>query len=198
MSQPLINILIRTSNRPALFARCIESVSGQTYKNIRIIVGHDRASSLDYIPKGLETIFIYADNSIPYYYDLYCNDLKQQVTNGWFFFLDDDDILANPLVLEELADQLKRPGAIICQFIRNGIPKPRDNYIKNKIIQEGKIGLPSMVLHHSFKHIGQLDGQKGGDYRYIKVVTDQVPTKFICLPLVATDRRSLGQMEANS
>jgi glycosyltransferase involved in cell wall biosynthesis len=198
MKQPLINILIRTSNRPALFDRCLKSIQDQTYKNVHIMIGYDRAASLDYIPKDAERHFLYADNSIPYFYDLYCNDLKEKVTDGWFLFLDDDDVLTSPTVLEELADQLKQPGAIICQFMRNGIAKPRDNYIRNKIIAEGKIGLPCLVLHYKYKHIGQLDGQKAGDYRYIKQVTEQVPTKFICLPLVTTDRRSFGKMEINT
>jgi glycosyltransferase involved in cell wall biosynthesis len=197
MSQPLINLIIRTSNRPALFARCLESIRSQTYKNVRVIVGLDRAGALSYIPKDVERVFVYADNSIPFFYDLYCNFLKWSVTDGWFFFLDDDDVLAGPTVLEQLAAHLTDPGAIICQFLRNGIPKPRDNYIRHKVVQEGKIGLPCLVLHHTFKHIGQLDGEKGGDYRYIKEVTDQVPTKFITLPLVTTDRRSMGKMEAN-
>lgn len=195
MPQPLINILIRTSNRPALFARCIESVRRQTYKNVHIMVGHDRASALDYIPNELQTVFVYADNTFVYFYDLYCNELKAKVADGWFLFLDDDDQLL-PGALSQFAAHLTEPGAIICQFIRNGIPKPRDNYIRHKIIQEGKIGLPCLVLHHSYKHIGQLDGHKGGDYRYIKEVTSKVPTKFIALPLVTTDRRSLGEMEA--
>lgn len=194
MNQPLINILIRTSNRPALFARCLRSIADQSYSNYRITVGFDRASALDYIPKGINHQFVYADNSTPYFYDLYCNDLKEKVTDGWFLFLDDDDQLL-PGALSQLAAHLTEPGAIICQFIRNGIPKPRDNYIRHKVIQEGKIGLPCLVLHHSYKQIGQLDGQKGGDYRYIKEVTSKVPTKFITLPLVTTDRRSFGEME---
>jgi hypothetical protein len=162
------------------------------------MVGHDRASALDYIPRGLQCVFVYSDNTFVYWYDLYCNELKKRVTDGWFFFLDDDDILTSPTVLEELADQLKIPGAIICQFLRNGVPKPRDNYIRNKVIVEGKIGLPCLVLHHKYKDIGQLDGQKAGDYRYIKEVASQVPTKFITLPLVSAGPRGFGKMESET
>lgn len=196
-ASPLINILIRTSYRPAQFARCLESISNQTYRNIRIVVGYDNIEALKYIEKQsfIYSKYIESDMSLPFYYDQYCNELKLLVEHGWFLFLDDDDIITSPTVLQELAVHLTDPGAIICQFIRNGIPKPRDNYIRHKVIQEGKIGLPCLVLHHSYKHIGQLDGQKGGDYRYIKEITDQVPTKFITLPLVTADRRSFGKME---
>jgi hypothetical protein len=117
------------------------------------------------------------------------------VVTGWFFFLDDDDQLANPTVLEQLASHLAEPGAIICQMLRNGIPKPADNYIRKKIVAEGKIGLPCLVLHSKHKALSGLDGHKAGDYRYIKDVTDQVPTKFICLPLVNAGTRGHGKME---
>src|SRR5690242_2433625 len=135
MSQPLINILIRTSNRPELFTRCLESVRQQTYKNYHIVVGYDRFTALDYIPEDLEKWSVSAhDESQPYYYDIYCNILKMTVKHGWFFFLDDDDTLATPTVLEELAAHLTEPGAIICQMLRNNFPKPRGNYIKHHIV----------------------------------------------------------------
>lgn len=198
-SQPLINILIRTSCRPAQFARCLESIRSQTYKNVNVLVGIDRASALDYVPKGFQTIFVYADNSIPYFYDLYCNELKHKVADGWFFFLDDDDSLASPTVLEQLAEHLTGPHeAIICQMLRNGTPKPADNYIRKKVIWEGKIGLPCLVLHSKHKSLSGLDGHNAGDYRYIRAVTDQVPTKFIALLLVNAGGRSHGKMEPNS
>jgi glycosyltransferase involved in cell wall biosynthesis len=193
----LITILIRTSNRPALFARCIESVKNCGYMPRHVIVSYDNPGALNYIPAGTQTIQVTPHIQYPYYYDLYCNTLKLAVTDGWFLFLDDDDQLL-PGALEKLAPHLTEPGAIICQFIRNGIPKPRDNYIRHKVIQEGKIGLPCLVLHHKYNRIGFLDGWEAGDYRYIKEVTDQVPTKFIALPLVTTDRRSLGEMEAKA
>lgn len=199
MGLPLINILIRTSNRPQQFARCLESIRSQTYKNCHIIVGYDRASALDYIPHDVEKWSVSAySHELPYYYDIYCNCLKMAVGSGWFFFLDDDDQLASRTVLEELADHLKQPGAIICQMLRNGVAKPRDNYINNRIIAEGKIGLPCLVLHSKYKALSSLDGQKAGDYRYIKDVTDQVPTKFICLPLVDAGSRGHGKMEPDS
>jgi hypothetical protein len=139
-----------------------------------------------------------ADKTLPYFYDLYCNDLKLLVTDGWFFFLDDDDQLASNTVLEKLADHLTQPGAIICQMLRNGVPKPADHYIRKKVIREGKIGLPCLILHSKHKALSSLDGYKAGDYRYIKEVTDQVPTKFIPLPLVNAGARGHGKMEAKT
>jgi glycosyltransferase involved in cell wall biosynthesis len=198
MEQPLINILIRTSNRPVAFAKCLESVMQQTYKNVNVIVGTDRASAIQYIPKHIKAVFVYADNNLPFFYDCYCNDLKSYANAGWFFFLDDDDILASQTALEELAQHLTEPGAIICQFLRNGLRKPNDRLMKAKIIREGHIGLPSLVLHSDYKHLSGLDGHKAGDYRYIKEVTDRVPTGFINIVLVNAGERGHGKMESNN
>lgn len=193
---PLINILIRTSYRPEQFARCLESITAQTYRNIRIVVGFDNLHALEYIPKGIERQMVYADKTLPYYYDVYCNQLKLNTEIGWFFFLDDDDVLSSPTILQELSEHLHVFNeAIICQFLRNGVPKPADNYIRKRVIAEGKIGLPCLVLHSKHKALSGLDGQKAGDYRYIKEVTDRVPAKFIALPLVSAGPRGHGQME---
>jgi glycosyltransferase involved in cell wall biosynthesis len=191
--------LIRTSNRPVQFARCLESIRNQTYQNVRIVVGFDYLRALEYIPKGIERQMVYADKTLPCYYDCYCNQLKLNTEIDWFFFLDDDDILASPTVLQELSEHLTGPQeAIICQFLRNGVPKPADNYIRKRVIWEGKIGLPCLVLHSKYKDLSGLDGQKAGDYRYIKEVTDQVPTKFIALPLVSSGPRGFGKMESET
>jgi glycosyltransferase involved in cell wall biosynthesis len=196
---PLINILIRTSNRPAQFARCLESIKGQTYRNVRVVVGFDNLRALEYIPKGIDRQMVYADKTLPYYYDCYCNELKLNTEVGWFFFLDDDDVLASHTVLEELSAHLQVLNeAIICQMLRNGVPKPTDNYIRKKVIWEGKIGLPCLVLHSKHKVLSGLDGYKAGDYRYIKAVTDHVPTKFISLPLVNAGARGHGKMESEA
>lgn len=193
---PLINILIRTSYRPEQFTRCLESIKGQTYLNIRVVVSYDDDRALEYIPTEIEKIRVLHVTNFPYYYDLYCNNLKPMVTDGWFLFLDDDDILTSPTVLQELTEHLTSPHeAIICQFLRNGVPKPADNHIRKGVIREGKIGLPCLVLHSKHKALSGLDGQKAGDYRYIKEVTDQVKTKFITLPLVSAGPRGHGQME---
>jgi hypothetical protein len=141
---------------------------------------------------------VYADKSLPYYYDVYCNQLKLNTEMGWFFFLDDDDVLVSPTALQQLSEHLHvLNSAIICQFLRNGVPKPADNYIRKQVIREGKIGLPCLILHSKHKTLSGLDGQKAGDFRYIKEVTDQVNTKFIALPLVSAGARGHGKMEVN-
>jgi hypothetical protein len=161
-----------------------------------VIVGFDNLDTYQYVPRELELLYVKEEKLYPYFYDRYCNDLKEQVTDGWFFFLDDDDTLISPTILQQLADHLNGPHeAIICQMLRNGVPKPAENYIRKKVIREGKIGLPCLVLHSKHKEVGALDGEKSGDYRYIRYVTSLVHTKFITLPVVNAGTRGHGKME---
>lgn len=196
MGLPLITILIRTSNRPQLFTRCLASVQQQTYKNVQVIVGYDNNAATAYIPETIRRVPVTANKGIPYYYDLYCNQLKSYVTDGWFMFLDDDDFLHSPTVLAELAKHFDDfHKAIICQFLRKGAPKPLDKLIRTKQIVEGRVGLPNLIAHHSIKDVGKLDGYKSGDYRYILTIAESVPTKFVPLVVVETDRRSRGKTD---
>lgn len=191
---PLINVLIRTSARPTLFARCLESIQKQTHKNIRIIVGYDNDQALNYIPSFIETIPVHANKAIPFYYDLYCNQLKKYADQGWFMFLDDDDFFHSPTVLEEISKYMNgEHEAIICQFLRKCRPKPATQLIEKGEIIEGKIGLPCLILHSKHRLLSGLDGYKSGDFRYIKCVSERVKTLFVPMVVVETDRRSWGK-----
>ena len=187
----LINILIRTSNRPELFARCLHSIRTQTYKNIRIIVSVD--SDINYVPDDIDTIRVKAEKRFPAYYNLYCNELKKRVTDGWFFFLDDDDYLINDTCLEEIAFHLtNRNTAVICQFRRKAALKPNDFQIRAKLIIRGMIGMPCIFLHHSKKNLAYLDGNKAAAYRFIKRISGMMPTKFIHHVVAHAEHKSNG------
>src|ERR1700748_2286539 len=131
--KPLINILIRTSNRPKLFLKCLKSVTDQDYKNIRIIVSYDNDAALRYIPSGLEILKVYKRPEFQFGYDDYCNSLKSLVTDGWYAWIDDDDILM-PNVLSKIV--LDAP-VILVQLNRNGNIVPQ-----SENIQSGKVGMP--------------------------------------------------------
>jgi hypothetical protein len=166
MSQPLINILIRVS-RPEMFDRCIESVHLQTYSNIRIIIHQD----------------IEPRERKPYDWNLFCNILKSQVTSGYFLFLDDDDTLRDPFVIEQLARHLQDdPDGLICQFLRNGKPKPNDHLIATKQIRKGLIGGGCLVLAARYAGVADWEAKEAADYDWIAAVALKVKLKFV--PLV--------------
>ncbi len=196
---PLINILIRhKEGRRTELKRCIESIVNQTYKNYKIIVseedeGSDGNGALE-INSRLYKLIVPVEH-----YNLHCNDLKAQVKDGWFFFLDDDDYLASPTVLEELSHHLFE-GALIVQFLRknnNGrgrdVKKPSDRMIYDKIIKKGMIGGGCLVLHHSFKDVADWLPHACADYDWIKAVTDVVPTRFVPLVLQIAENKNNGR-----
>lgn len=192
----VINILIRTSFRPELFKRCIDSVRRQTYKNLRIIVGYDRKEALSYIPEDVERVEMQPETG-RFHYNKFCNQLKDLVTEGFFFFLDDDDYIVHHKTLSILAGFLK-DGATIVQFVRNDKRKPKDELMSSKKIVQGHIGLPCLILSANYKNIADLDGEHDfGDYLWIKKVTEKVPTQFISEPVVVAERRSWGKVYLN-
>ena len=191
----MINILIRTSYRPSGFLRTLESIHQQSYKDYRIIVSYDDDRALSYIPETVSKVRVNKHDAL-FFYDNYCNDLKSLVTSGWFFFLDDGDVLSHPTVLQSLRVNLNTRSGVIVQFSRSGRLKPSNDLIKRRKIQRGKIGMPCLVLHHSHKDIVNFDGSIGAaDYWWIKNVSKKIPLKFIQLCLVHTGERDSGSME---
>lgn len=189
MDYPLINILIRTSNRPTGFARCLRSIVTQSYPNIRIIIGYDNDKALTYIPVGLEAVPMFADRSVPFFYDLYCNQLKAMVTDGYFLFLDDDDIL-KPDVLKNIP--LTGNGAIV-QLQRQNNIVPIDLNLRR-----GQVGMPCLILHHSLNNIAMIPGTGAGDYFWIKSVLEQVTLPFVPMVVVYSFNRGLGKEEVTA
>lgn len=190
----MINILIRTSNRPALFKRCINSIMAQTHKDYNIIVSYDNDEALKYIPCEAIALKVQSDPAFPYYWNLYCNSLKDQVVEGWFFFLDDDDFLRDKEVLRKIDKHLTDPSkAVICQFLRWGVPKPSSRLMDSKQIIRGYIGMPCLFLHHTKKDIASFDGYPAADYRFIKAVSEKIEINFVKTIVVQTDRISKGK-----
>lgn len=165
MTPPRINILTRLS-RPELFKRMLASIDYP----VNLIV-HDDTQPRERLPLD---------------YNLLCNSLKNQVTDGWFFFMDDDDYL-RPGALKELDSILTDDTeGLIVQFLRNGKPKPSNLYIKLGIIKRFYIGGGALVLHSRHKNIAFWKQCKAADYLWIADVATQVNLKFAPLVLQIT------------
>lgn len=192
MQSPLINVLIRTSHRPGLFRKAVESIKNQTHQNTRIIVGFDSEQSLTYT-RGFEAYLMDpGTNKEDHYWNLYCNQLKSRVNGGWFFYLDDDDYLYSTKSLENIAKYLTNPDeGVICQFLRNGRPKPAQLLMDQKRIEKGRIGAPCLFLHSSKKDIANWDGERAADYRWIRDVAAQIQMKFVNVVVVEAGNNGL-------
>lgn len=122
-----------------------------------------------------------------YSYNLYCNDLKQDVASGYFFFLDSDDVVI-PGAIQKIIPYLNEDKALIVQMLRNGRPKPR-----NGLIEKGKIGMPCMILHSKHKHLADVTATEDGDFQWIKAVTDKIGYEFVPIPVVDAGKRNRGK-----
>lgn len=189
----LITALVRTSYRPELFKRCLDSIKSQTYTNMELIVSYDDERALEYIPADLKTIQVFKDLSKPFFYDEYVNQLKDEVKEGYFFVLDDDEVLSDTNCIMKISSHLKNSHGVICQFSRNGKLKPSNELIKQKRIMRSKVGMPCLFLHHSFKNIAHLNGSVGAaDFTWIKEVSRKTQLKFVPIVVAFADRRSNG------
>lgn len=183
----LINILIRTSYRPKAFKRALESILNQTHPEIRIIVSYDDDRALEYIPDSIDKIRVYRGFG-KFFYDEYCNTLKNLVIDGYFMFLDDDDFLSEPTILSELP--LNEEYGLIVQLTRGKLLYP----INLKFVSGG-IGMPCLVLHHTHKNIAHITAPSRGDYYWIKDVEKLLPFKFFQKVVVISPERGDGKME---
>lgn len=184
MNKPLINILIRTSNRPTSFAKCLASIVAQDYEPIRIIVGYDNEAALRYIPKGLETVFVSADRDLPFFYDCYLVDLMAQVVDGYIIAIDDDDKIIDDNVLSRLP--LTGNGLIV-QLQRGNNIVPQNLNFRN-----GAIGFPCLILHYSLKNIATIHGNGQSDSHWIRSVLSKVEILFVPIVVVYSPMRGHG------
>lgn len=164
----MITALIRThKGREELFQRAVESCEIQ---GVNVIDYYD-----------------YLGPRPDFSYNLICNILKDQVQEGYFFFLDSDDFII-PGAIEELLPHLEPDKAIIVKMLRNGRPKPMINRI-----ERGRIGLPCLVLHSKHKHLAEVTAVVQGDYEWIKAVSEKLPVKYVNVVLVNAGKRSHGK-----
>lgn len=180
---PLINILIRTSNRPKQFSNLLDSIIKQDYPNIRLIIGYDKIEALRYIPKGLETVFVSADHTLPFYYDCYLNDMMQLIDEGYIWCVDDDETV-NPNVISQFP--LEGPGFIL-QLQRQKTIVPQ-----NLNFSIGLIGMPCMIIHHTLKNEAKISGHGRGDSYWIREILSKHPLPFVPIIGVYSFGRGLG------
>lgn len=168
---PLINILIR-SHRPALLESCLASID---YDNTNVILYQDRGPTAGYD------------------YNLFCNDLKERVTDGWFFFLDDDDTVI-PGALNRIAEYLTEPDRpVVCQFMRGMRVKPYYELMQMRVVKRGHIGMPCLFLHVKHKNVASFDNTEYADFNFIYTVSRKLNCKFVTIPVVKSERRNYGK-----
>lgn len=187
-----VYILIRTSGRPRFFARAMESVQKQTYKNIQTIVHTDDPRDGyvygDIVIEGSA----YGPEYGSGYYNLYNNSLLAAIPDGpgWYHFLDDDDEYASPTVIERLVAASKRDHinvARVKRIMRRGVVMFPDKWRIQKSYQT-----ECFFLHTDHKKKAKWWGNLGGDHNYSKQLTRVLPINWIEKLVIAQAQERKG------
>lgn len=176
---PSINILVRIS-RPHLWPRCLASIKEQTFTNWKIIAFIDTDALLDLSDVYGQVGHGAIDRTVPFFFNLFLNDMLAFVPDGWNLILDDDDVLHGPDALTSIAphlDDTNRP--VICQMLRNGMPKPADMYMDRRWVSRGRIGMPCIMFHSKWKATSEFVAAEDADYRFIDRLNTMLSCKFV-------------------
>ena len=169
----MFNILIRTSNRPLYFNKCIKSLLQQTYENYRVIICYDDINSYNYIEKyndeRIESYYINIEEQccLHYKYNLYCNFLMSKVESGWILFLDDDNVFINKNALYKIDNSIVSDEDMIFWKvdINNKIIYP-----PNFNVKYGNIDSGGFCFHSKYKHYSRWKSEKGSDFIFINTL----------------------------
>lgn len=194
MKNPLINILVRTSNRPNFFANCYKSIREQTYKNIRLIVSYDDEPTREYLNNydtdaqvGFERIedwsAISSEVFLPGYIEKpfppneYFNRMMEQTKPGYIIKLDDDNKFSSPESLAKIVEKIEGTRQMLLwrvQFPGYLIP---DNQHFGKPPHCCQMDTACFTFHTDYIKFAQWDGYNYGDFRVAMCLFLHIPHK---------------------
>lgn len=177
---PIINVLIRTSNRPRFFKECFNSIREQTYRNIHTIVSFDNSETFEYLKtydtdvilevKGNNRIqgsqFFYPGyNADPFPANLYLNKMLKFCKPGYVLFLDDDNILSSPKSLQVIINHISAQLPMLLWRVE--FPShlvPTNNYFGQEP-KPTQIDLGGFAFHTDYIEHCVFDGYTYTDFR---------------------------------
>lgn len=199
---PLINILIRTSERPNFFKNCINSIYQQSYKNWNIIVGSDNKNDKYYIqPEKCRLVeydytnYIYPKRpnneayGVNFKYNLYFNDLHNEVKFGYILYLDDDDALYATDSLERLTDIIKNDDLLVfwrVKFPNRLVPSDVNFFGPPKMKDVSGIGF---TFPNNFKP--KWEPFKRGDFRIANELYNKIENKIFLNEIITKIQRTV-------
>ena len=183
-NQPHFNILTRTSKRPAFFGALCKSLGEQDYKNWTHHIITDDPESVSYInklgrePKVTTRLEKRTDINHHFPYNLYINELYQEISAGYVLIIDDDDCFLTSQALSFLASVIQKVETLPTLFWRvkfpDGlIPRETDNFI----FRPTNVTTCGFCFHTKFIDAAQWDEFKESDFRVahkIKLASDTV------------------------
>tara|TARA_B100000424_G_scaffold13816_2_gene10195 strand:- start:8057 stop:10195 length:2139 start_codon:yes stop_codon:yes gene_type:complete len=176
----LINILIRTSNRPHFFKKCLQSILAQSYKKYAIYVSYDNGDTEFYVRSyhNINYVDVIDKYNGNYSYNLYNNDLMDHINQGYILFLDDDTMLTHESSLEILNNNLDENSAVLWNIL-----KPHKIIIPGKIIEKNEIDTSCVCIHHSICKQNTWKSIRAGDYYFFEPLINNMKKVYIPLSL---------------
>ena len=191
MTKPLLNILIRTSNRPNYFSRLSENLILQSNQYFDCLVSVDTPESVQYVlEEGLSYIIMpykyKPSKNLTFPWNLYLNILMDHIAEGWILFMDDDDIYSSSDSLQIIAENLPDENSMLVWQMRfpDGRLVPFHDYIGKLPFTRRQIGMPCFAFHSKWKNRVRFDGQRAGDYRITNQLQKFLKVKWLEMPLV--------------
>ena len=164
----LINIIIRTSNRPNCFKININSIKQQNYKNLVLHITYDNLETLHYIKNTLSDIELQYNlievkkSHEECYYNNYCNIVLENIQNGFIIFLDDDDKFYHLNSLKYINEYLHEDRFLVWEYFRpDKIIGPKKGQVKS-----GLITSCGCCYHSKYKSKWMI--KRAGDYDFVK------------------------------
>lgn len=196
---PVVNVLLRTANRPNFFDVSFKSIANQTYKNINIIVSIDDKANDYTIPYPVYPVFVDKNekyeikpNEIEYgrflIYNLYFNHMHKRCNEGLIMYLDDDDKLNDKEAIQKIVNEYKKGNELIFWRVKIG----------NKIIPDNEhfgqepvlfnISGIGFAFHTDYINHAEWEAWKRGDYRVATKLYKTIKTKSWINELLAVSQ----------
>ena len=172
MEEKLINIIIRTHNRPNFFKINFKSILNQNYSNYVLYISYDNEETLDYIKENIGdmtnvNLIKVEKTNVNVFYNLYCNTILDNIKDGYNMFLDDDDMLTHSNVLKYINAFLEEDRFLCWEYMRaDKIIGPRKNQVKS-----GEIVSCGFCYNNKFK--AKWLPTEDGDHAFAKQLIDE-------------------------
>lgn len=185
---PIVNILVRTAQRPKFFERSIKSILRQSYKNINIFVSIDDKANDYTIKYPVYPIFVdktteykRPDSSINYgrvmTYNIYFNDMYKYVKKGLILYMDDDDHYNDLEAIQKIVDEYKKGNELIIWRVKIGNKIIPENQFFGKAPQVFRISGIGFAFDSKYKTQALWEPFKRGDFRVCSKLYEIIKNK---------------------
>jgi hypothetical protein len=194
ITHPVVNVLVRTSNRPRFFEKCYKSIRSQYYRNINLIVSCDDKETRQYVSsyaidtivgfkrseetEAVKKVFVPENPSKPFPANEYFNEMMDKTNEGFIIYLDDDDIFTCPEAVSTIVEQIDHEDQMIFWRVQfPGYLVPDDKYFGKPPVC-CQIDTASFAFHTRYKRFALWDAFSLGDFRTALSLFLRIPEKI--------------------